>query len=368
MTRVRKRLRWKSGRRGDAADAGLREPKGTEGAAGVVRRPTIKDVAKKARVSTATVSRIVNHLDGYSEKTRDRVLSTIASLGYRRNAVARGLVRRKVNTIGVLLPDVSSRFASELLHGIEAKAHLLGHSVIVCNTSSDGERTLEYLDVLGERRVDGILFASERVKPEYNKAFRELGIPVVLVSSISEEYGLPYVKVDDESAAHDMTRYLVDRGHRRIALITGSAKDPIAGLPRIRGYCRAMEEAGLPVPDSRIVEGDFHYRSGCQAMQVLLDREPGITAVFATSDEMALGALSCAFSAGRRVPDEISVVGYDDTLDAEMAIPPLTTVHQPIREMGATATGMLLGDESSRKSMILPHSIVERGSAKEVAP
>ncbi len=329
-------------------------------------RPTIKDVARKARVSTATVSRIVNRLDGYSEKTRERVLSAIASLGYRRNAVARGLVRRKVNTIGVLLPEVSSRFASELLHGIEAEAHRLGHSVIVCNTSSDGERTMEYLDVLGERRVDGILFTSERVKPEYHRAFRELAIPVVLVSSISREFEIPYVKVDDRAAACDMTRYLIEKGHRHIALITGSHKDPIAGLPRVEGYRSAMEEAGLEVPQSWVVEGDFHYRSGFRAMEQLLERARGITAVFATSDEMALGALSCAFSAGLRVPDDLSVAGYDDTLDAEMAIPPLTTVHQPIQEMGMRATGILLGEKRPRQSVLLPHSIVERGSVKEV--
>jgi LacI family transcriptional regulator len=335
---------------------------------GNAMRPTIKDVARKAKVSTATVSRIVNHLDGYSEETRERVLSTISALGYRRNAVARGLVRRKVNTIGVLLPDVSSRFASELLQGIETRAHLMGHSVIVCNTSSDGERTIEYLDVLGERRVDGILFTSERVKPEYDRAFRELAIPVVLVSSISREYPLPFVKVDDEAAAHDMTRYLIDKGHRRIALITGSAKDRIAGLPRIRGFRRAMREAGLEVPEGWVVEGDFHYKSGYRAMAQLLEKAKGMTAVFATSDEMALGALSCSFSAGLRVPADLSVAGYDDTLDAEMAIPPLTTVHQPIREMGERATAILLGDEESRQSVVLPHVIVERGSVKEVVP
>jgi LacI family transcriptional regulator len=331
-------------------------------------RPTIKDVAKKANVSTATVSRIVNHLGGYSTETRERVLTVISALGYRPNAVARGLVRRTVNTIGVLLPDVSSRFASELLHGIEKKAHLLGHSVIVCNTSSDGERTIEYLNVLGERRVDGILFASERVKPEYQQAFKELGIPVVLVASVSREYSLPYVKVDDEAAAHDMTRYLIDKGHRRIALITGSEKDAIAGLPRIKGFKRAMREARLAVPAGWVVPGDFHYKSGYLAMSQLLERARGMTAVFATSDEMALGALSCAFKARLRVPDDLSVVGYDDTLDAEMAIPPLTTVHQPIMEMGERATAILLGDKKAKTSVILPHSIMERGSVKEVTP
>jgi LacI family transcriptional regulator len=329
-------------------------------------KPTIKDVARKAKVSTATVSRIVNRLDGYSDETRDRVLSTISALGYRRNAVARGLVRRKVNTIGVLLPEVSSRFVSELLHGIEGAARRLEHSVIVCNTSSDGERTLEYLDVLGERRVDGILFASERVKPTYQAAFRDLGIPVVLVSSASPEYGLPFVKVDDEAAAHDMTAFLVAKGHRRIALITGSSGDPIAGLPRIQGFRRAMAEAGLEVRDEWIEEGDFHYRSGKRAMERLLERARSVTAVFATSDEMALGALTCAFDAGLQVPGDLSVAGYDDTLDAEMAIPPLTTVHQPIAEMGERATAMLLGDDASRAGLVLAHSIVERGSVKEV--
>jgi LacI family transcriptional regulator len=227
---------------------------------------------------------------------------------------------------------------------------------------------MEYLDVLGERRVDGILFTSERVKPEYERAFRELAIPVVLVSSMSKDYDLPYIKVDDEAAAYDMTRYLIAKGHHRIGLITGSPKDPIAGLPRIDGFRRAMREESLEVPPDWIVEGDFHYESGCRAMTRLLSAAQAMTAVFATSDEMALGALSSAFSAGMRVPDRISVAGYDDTLDAQMAIPPLTTVHQPIMEMGAQATEMLLGEEDKRQSVVLEHTIVERGSVKEVAP
>jgi LacI family transcriptional regulator len=165
-----------------------------------------------------------------------------------------------------------------------------------------------------------------------------------------------------------MTRYLIDKGHRRIALITGSEKDAIAGLPRIKGFKRAMREARLAVPAGWVVPGDFHYKSGYLAMSQLLERARGMTAVFATSDEMALGALSCAFKARLRVPDDLSVVGYDDTLDAEMAIPPLTTVHQPIMEMGERATAILLGDKKAKTSVILPHSIMERGSVKEVTP
>ena len=328
--------------------------------------PTIRDVAKRAGVSVATVSRILNGLSGYKEETKSRVLGVIEELGFKRNALASGLASRKTHTIGVLLPNVSGRFATLLLHGIENAAHEMEYSVIVCNTDSDGKRTMEYLQVLCEKQVEGIIYTSEWVKDEYGEEFQNMGIPVVLVSTISTKFRLPYVKVDDNAAAYHAARYLAEKGHMKIGMIGGTRTDLIAGVPRVEGFRHAMADAGLEVRDDQIVYGNFAYQSGIACMEQLVTKVPGLTAIFTASDEMAVGALSYCHKRGIRVPDDVSVIGYDDTLDAEMAIPPLTTVHQPIYEMGERAARMLLNPEVKNGSIVMPFSIIERESVREI--
>ena len=321
----------------------------------------IQDVADTAGVSIATVSRIINNLPGYSEKTRVRVEKAIAELGYTPNAIARGLVNSRTNTIGILLPCVTSRFSSELLRGIEKEAHTRGYSVIICNTDLNGARTMAYLKTLSEKRVEGILFVSEWLTDEYGDFLKSLGIPVVLIATQRDSYPFSSIKVDDRAAAYSATRYLLQKGHTRIGLITGSAEDRIAGLPRIAGYRQALQEAGIQSSDDFLAYGDFHFHSGVEAMRTLAQRQLDLTAVFATSDEMALGAMTYLHRNGVRLPDELSLVGYDDTLDAVMAYPALTTVHQGIEEMGEIAMHMIEG-KSMSEHIILPHSITERDS------
>ncbi len=328
--------------------------------------PTIRDVAKRAEVSVATVSRILNGLPGYTEETRRRVLVVIEELGFKRNALASGLVSRKTHTIGVLLPSVSGRFATLLLHGIENAAHALGYSVIVCNTDNDGTRTMEYLQVLAEKQVEGIIYTSEWVKDEYGEAFQKMGVPVILVSTMSTKFRLPYVKVDDRSAAYHATRFLQQNGHRKIGMIAGTRTDQIAGVPRVEGFRQAMEEAGLEVGEAAIAYGSFGFRSGVAAMAELAERSPGLTAVFCASDEMAVGAMAWCHAHGVSVPGQLSVMGYDDTQDAEMAIPPLTTIHQPIGDMGDRAARMLLDRQRKADSVVMPFTLVERESVRKI--
>ncbi|MBI9104406.1 MAG: LacI family DNA-binding transcriptional regulator [Spirochaetales bacterium] len=325
----------------------------------------ISDVAKLAGVSTATVSRIINNLSGFSEDTRARVEDAIRELGYKPNLVARGLVSSRTHTIGVLLPCLSSRYSSQLIHGIETEAHRRGYSVIICNTDRNGERTLEYLRILSEKRVEGIIFASEWVKEEYGKYMLDLSIPVVLISTYSDHFPFPYVRVDDKQAAYTSCNYLLDKGHRKIGFISGSSDDPIAGAPRIEGYRKALEENGVTYDEDLLVFGDFHFESGIAGMRELMERNKGITAVFASSDEMALGALTYLHGKGIKVPQDISVMGYDDTLDAVMAVPALTTLHQPVEEMGRKAMGLLLGGDDST-SIIMRHWVNERNSVREI--
>jgi len=321
----------------------------------------ISDVAKAAGVSTATVSRIINEQPGYSEETKQKVLRVIEELGYRPNAFAQGLMSKRSRTIGILIPEVSSRFSAELLRGIEKVGHERGYSSIVCNTDRNGERTMEYFRILSEKQVDGIVFTSEWLKDEYARYVEKMEIPMALVATYSHAYSFPSVRVDDRVASYSAVRYLVEQGHRSIGMISGTAEDPIAGQPRIEGYRQALSEAGLTADEAKIVYGDFHFRSGVRAMQELYQRQTGITALFAASDEMALGAMALLHSRQVRVPEELSIIGYDDTLDAEMSYPALTTVHQPVEEMGEVVMELLLNGEQGEER-VLQHSITERDS------
>ena len=326
---------------------------------------TIADVARKAGVSTATVSRIVNNLSGYSENTKLKVQSAIDELGYKPNAVARGLASSKTDTIGVLLPILSSRYSSQLIHGIETEAHKRGYSVIICNTDRNGERTLEYLRILSEKRVEGIIFASEWVTEEYGTYMKSLSIPVVLVSTFSHKFDFPYVRVDDKLASYTAVEYLLDKGHRDIGMISGTPDDRIAGVNRIEGYREALSDYGLDFREDYVSYGDFHFESGIAGMRELWSRSLNLTAVFTASDEMALGALTYLHEKGVCVPGDLSIMGYDDTLDAVMAFPALTTLHQPVEEMGNKAVSILL-DKNQSDSIIMRHSVTERKSVKDL--
>ncbi len=330
----------------------------------------ISDVAKQAGVSIATVSRIINNLPGYSEKTKERVEQAIEELGYKPNAMARGLVSNISNTIGVLLPCVTGRFSSMLLRGIERRAHAKGYSVIICNTDMNGERTMAYLRTLSEKRVEGILFISEWLKQEYGEFLASLGIPVVLVATSSPSFDFPSVSIDGNAAAYTATKYLIDKGHRRIGLISGSPDDRIAGLPRIEGYQKALADHGIAGNSQWITYGDFHFESGIAAMAVLDARGVDLTAVFATSDEMASGAVTYLHRQKRLLPEELSIVGYDDSLDAVMCYPALTSLHQPIEEMGEKAMDLIFSGKAAGggegEQIIFDHYMVERDSVRSL--
>ncbi|RBW69829.1 LacI family DNA-binding transcriptional regulator [Bacillus taeanensis] len=333
--------------------------------------PTIKDVAKKANVSIATVSRILNKQPGYSVKTKERVLEAIKELGYQPNAVARGLINKRTQTIGVLFPDVSSMFSSDLLKGIEDIAHERGHSVIVCHTTLSGQRTMKYLQLLNEKRVDGIIFTSEAMTEEYYNVLKEMNIPVVLLATQSYRYPLPYVKVDDKHAAYSAVSYLIQKGHHNIGMISGDINDQLAGLPRIEGYKQALLDRGIPFDEKKVVVSrGFRYEDGIAQLPKLLKQAKDLTAVFAASDEIAVGALSAAYELGIRVPEDLSIIGYDNLKIAEMAIPPLTTLAQPLYEMGKAGTEMLLDmleTGQAVESRVMPHSIVERRTVKPLS-
>ncbi|KAA0546314.1 LacI family transcriptional regulator [Bacillus sp. BGMRC 2118] len=329
---------------------------------------TIKDVAKLANVSIATVSRILNGQPGYSLKTKKKVLEAIDELGYHPNAIARGLINKKTHTIGVLFPHLSGSMVIELLRGIEKAASEHESSVIVCHTESDPNKTMKYLQLLAEKRVDGIIYTSEVLQENQYDFITKMKVPLVLLSTQSE-LPIPYVKVSDFEAAYSATEYLIQKGHQNIGMISGNKEDMIAGKPRIDGFIQAMKDYNLKVDtDSVMVTSGFSFWDGKMGLVNLLNQKPQTTAIFTASDEMAVGAISAASQFGINVPNDLSIIGYDNINLASMSVPPLTTIHQPFMEMGEIAGKMLMemmDTDQVPGSSIVPHKIIERMSVKE---
>ncbi|MNM39035.1 Catabolite control protein A [compost metagenome] len=330
-------------------------------------KATIKDVASLAGVSISTVSRVLNNPEMVVPDKRQRVLEVIRELNYSPNALARGLIHKRTGTLGVLIPDISNLFYSAVLRGMEDAAHRSDYNLIICNTDTNASRRSSILKVLYEKQIDGVVWTSEPLSRDSYDMFAALDFPVVLAATHCPEYAVPSVKVDDEQAAYDATSYLTLRGHTRIGMISGPPSDPISGYPRILGFLRALRDHGICTDESVCVEyGKYHFEDSYEAMKRLYAKYPDMTAVFASSDERALAAISYLHENGIRVPDDISIIGFDGTRMAGMSFPRLTTVAQPLYDIGYFAVEKLLkvinGEIVEELRTCVPHQIVERNS------
>ena len=333
--------------------------------------PTIKEVASRAGVSTATVSRVLNGQHWVAETTRQTVLEAVQELNYTPNAVARSLMSARTHTLAILFPNVSDMFSGTVLSGVEDAAQERGFGVMVCKTGGERERTLSYLQLLAEKRVDGIIFASEILRSEYADFVQKSRIPLIVLSGESEQPGVPTIRCDDYQAAHAATSYLIGRGHERIGMLYGGAHETRTQQGRLTGFREAFRDHGLELVESRVLclEG-FAFKDGQAGGAALLKANPELSAIFASSDELALGVISAAYQRGVRVPEDLSVMGFDDLPLAEMSCPPLTTVRQPLYSMGLKAANMLLNHDRATSSqpdhVTFPTTIVERRSVRRL--
>lgn len=323
---------------------------------------TIRDVAKQAEVSPATVSRVVNGLVGYSNETRVRVEDAVAALGYEPDSLARGLKTRQTSVIGLLAPMVSDALASQVMHGVEEAAREQGYAVVLGRTGLKSVYIAGYLRTLRTYRAAGVILISAIISAETRQA---LGPTVPIISvAISDKSGSPSVAIDDEYAAYDATRHLLKLGHRRIGLLAGDPLSIYVAKPRQRGYERAMAQAGCT---PAIAEGDFFYGSGATGLHQLLQQEPDLTAIFAMSDEMGAAVVNELQARGFKVPEDVSVLGFDNTSTSRHVHPPLSTVAQPLEEMGRIAVKKLLRSRDLGPR-IMPHQIITRGSTAAPHP
>ena len=327
---------------------------------------TIKEVAKLAGVSISTVSRVINDSKPVTDEVKQRVLNVIKETGYVPNPLARSLVTKKSKLIGVVIPEVSDSFVNEILNGIEAVSKMYDYDILLVNTYSDKEQELEAIKMLKTKQVEGIVMLSWILDEDHINYMKENRIPAVYISKTARKYDIYTVSTDNENAAYDMTKYLIDKNHKEIALIMTSKEETQLEAERRYGYERALRDNNIEVKDELIKHGDTSYEGGYNSMKELLDEKIMPTSVFVTGDEAAVGAINAIFDSGYSVPEDISVVGFNDTKLAKIYRPKLTTVYQPLFDMGAVSIRALIkiinGNALDEKKIELPYQIMERQS------
>ena len=308
-------------------------------------RTTIKDVANRAGVSPSTVSLVLNKRPvPISQTTRDAVIRAAKELHYRPNQLAVGLVTKKTNTIGLIIPDNSNVFFACYSNKIEIAASRMGYNIIFGNTNNDTKKTLEYLQIFADRGVDGIIltqseFSSAEETERCLTIVRELPIPVVLIDRVPTGSTEEYVILDHFEGGYIAFKHLLDMGHRRIGCITGSMTLSSVA-ERLDGCKKALAEAGIPYNPALTYEGDLQLQTGVEALPYLLGQN--VTAIFAFNDMIAYGIYKELRNYKLKIPGDLSVVGFDDIFFSDIIQPPLTTVAQPLGEMAEAAVLRLL--------------------------
>ena len=329
---------------------------------------SIKDVALRAQVSTTTVSHVVNRTRFVSDKVRAEVEAAIRELGYVPSAVARSLKSNTTKTIGMLIPNCSNPYFAEIVRSVEDHCFGAGYTLILCNTDDDPHRQGVYLQVLSEKRIDGMIIISTGEDEALRRSLQGLPIPTVLLDREIDEVHCDLVETAHLQGGVMATQHLIDLGHRRIACLSGPA-DLNPSAQRIEGWRTALAQSGLTAQAQDLLwHSDFTSQGGFTAMQSILASPQPPTAVFVCNDLMCIGALSAAHEAGVRVPQDMSLIGFDDIELARFASPALTTIAQPKHRIGVAAVDMLLeriqgGRVQARKVLFQPALVVRHSTA-----
>ena len=332
----------------------------------VVKRPTtIKDVAKKAGVSISTVSRVINDSKPVTNEVKQRVLDVIKETGYVPNPLARSLVTKKSQLIGVIVPEVTDTFAAEVLNGIEEISKMYDYDILLANTYSEKDLEVKNINLLRAKQVEGIVMISWDIDKDVVGLLEDSGIPAVYISKTTRDFDIYNVSINNNSAVKDMTNFLLDKGHKKIVLLNTTFQTNLAD-ERLTGYRDAIVGRGLKVNEGFIKSCGPTVDDGYMAVKEMLESKVDVDAIFATSDEVAIGAINACFDLGYKVPEDISVVGFYDIEFSKMCRPKLTTVKQPLYDMGAVAIRMIIkmvkGIEIDEKKVELPYTISDRDS------
>lgn len=322
---------------------------------------TIYDVAREAKVSMATVSRVLNGTAVVKEDTKKRVVDVIARLGYRPNAVARGLASKRTRTIGVIVPDVSAAFVAEVVRGIEDIATMYDYHIVLANSDGAIHREVDLVGTMWEKQVDGIIYLTHTLQQEHIAAFEDAQIPVVLCATEDLERRIPSVNIDNRQAGSDAAQFLLNKGCRTVAFVAVPTGHSVISDRRGQGVEGCLQHdtfVRIDVPDGR-------YHTALPIVKQYLQTSP-IDAIVAASDEIGIACIHAAQDLGKLVPTDVKVMAFDNTRLAEMVRPEMTVIAQPMYDFGAVSmrllTKLLKDEPVDNYSVILLHNIVERQS------
>jgi LacI family repressor for deo operon, udp, cdd, tsx, nupC, and nupG len=332
---------------------------------------TMKDVAQKANVSTATVSRALMNPDKVSQSTRNKVEKAALDVGYYPQALGRNTKRNESRTILVIVPDICDPFFSEIFRGIEITAAAQGYLVLIGDCAHQNQQEKTFIDLIITKQIDGMLLLGSRLPFDASIEEQRNLPPMVMANEFAPELELPTVHIDNLTASFNAVNFLHELGHQRIGCIAGPEEMPLCHY-RLQGYVQALRRSGIAVDPHYIARGNFTYEAGANALEQLLALPQPPTAVFCHSDIMALGALSLAKRRGLKVPEDLSIIGFDNISLSEFCDPPLTTVSQPRFDIGREAMLLLLdqlsGQNVSSGSRLLDCELVVRGSTAKNKP
>lgn len=331
---------------------------------------TIKDVAKLAGVSISTVSRVINNSKPVSEDIRQRVLEVIEETNYKPNPLARNLVLRKNSFIGVIIPDISDYKMGELLSGVEEVGKMYEFDILLCNSYGEFEEEKRYLELLINKQVAGIVFASKNITEEHLKMVKASNIPAIYVSKNAKDFDIPSVGVNHFKAGADVAKYIIDKGFKKVFVVetvfdTGSQDTEVSA-----GFESVVKETDLSYKKLDITKKGYKYQESYDFItEYIKDGQELPEIFFATGDDVAAGVMNALLDAGLRVPEDISVIGYDNSKVATIVRPNLTTLHQPLYDIGAIAIGVLIKHIAKNEEIIeakeLAHKIIERDSVRK---
>lgn len=326
---------------------------------------SIKDVAREAGVSIATVSRVINKVDVVNEETKKKVLEAIDKLSYSPNIVAQSLKTNRSKSIGILVPDISSQVYPEIVRGAEDAANIYDYSIILCNSDFDIEKEKKYIKVLKEKMVDGLLYMSSSLDPEILQYIQDIKMKTVLVETTEDEKVLPSVTIDNRQAAKDAVNLLLSKGLKRIAYIGIKKDKKNAWARRYYGYEDALREAGIEADPELTYYGDLKAQTGYKGINSILEKNK-VDAVFCGSDEIAMGVINGLRDQNIRVPEDVSVMGFNDIYEASIFYPKITTVAQPLYDMGSSSMRILIkklrNEPVDQEHIVWPYQIIERDS------
>ncbi|MBN3524997.1 LacI family DNA-binding transcriptional regulator [Paenibacillus apiarius] len=302
-------------------------------------KSTIYDVAKAAGVSIATVSKVVNQTGNISVKTRERVLHIMKELQYQPSVVASALTGKKTSTFGLLISDLANPFFAEVARNLEDQAQAAGYSIVMCSTDNKDDKGLNYISLLQRKQIDGLIVACQFSQWSLLQDSVNANFPVVLFSKDIPSLSMHTVTVDDYRGGYQAIQHLISLGHSRIGVVT---EDSPSGDHRVRGAKQAMNDAGIAVNDDWIVKVKSSIEEGCEGAAHVLQRDTRPTALFTCNDLLAVGSMQSAQQSGLRVPEDLSIIGFDDTILSKIVVPRLTTISQPIQEMAKETVQLLL--------------------------